>query len=94
MWKFSRLSVPRLTLCEGGGRGGGNSGLDTKLLGSDFWVPLQILFKESFLRAPLPSTSPASLLFLEPDASSRGTKERRPQDPPSSAPTLVSGHQV
>lgn len=61
---FSQFAAPTSCWCEGGGQGGDNSGLDTKLLGSDFWVPSQILFTEQFPWAPPPLTSPASLFIL------------------------------
>lgn len=60
---FSRLRVPTSRWRDGGGRGGGNSGPDTKLLGSGFWVPLQILLQNGS-SGPPSLTSPASLFIL------------------------------
>lgn len=54
------------------------------------------LKKSFFLRAPpSPPTSPASLLFSEPDASQLpGNKRKAPPGPPGSAQLWVSGHRV
>lgn len=84
---------------QGAERGGGHSGLDTKLLGSGFWggwFTAQILKKSFFLRAPpSPPTSLASLLFSEPDASQLpGNKRKAPPGPLGSAQLWVFGHRV
>lgn len=78
----SPLGAPTARRLEGRGRGDGHGGLDTKLLGSDFWVSWHIVCSGAVLRAPLPSLLQHHFLFLEPDASSRGTKETCPRDPP------------
>ena len=107
--QFSRVGVPPQQPPspasrgrQGAERGGGHSGLDTKLLGSGFFFGGGVyaanpnLKKSFFPRAPpSPPTSPASLLFSEPDGSQLpGNKRKAPPGPLGSAQLWVSGYRV
>ena len=92
--------VPGLPRASGGGERGRSFGpghqTPWKWIWAGGWFTAQMLKKSFFLRAPpSPPTSPASLLFSEPDASQLpGNKRKAPPGPLGSAQLWVFGPRV